>query len=215
MAHFKSTIRKAYISTSFKVMWSSLKAQENLKKLKGFPLFFRKIGEAFKIIPKHEHYLLVRNPYKRLESCFKDKFRKNLPVKRGQTIHRLFYPILGITKNDELQKVHEILLAYTFEDFIKELPSVYNKDPHLYPQFWSSLLGFNRLNWNAKFNKIYKLEHQQDIQDLEQNFKLNLKKTKNSTKKVETNIVWTSEMREIVNKIYKNDFLWYNYSPIN
>lgn len=196
-------------------MWSSLKAQRNLKKLKDFPLFLRKIGEPLKLVPKYEHYLLVRNPYKRLESCFKDKFRKNLPVKRGQTIHRLFYPILGISKHDELEKVHKILLAYSFEDFIKELPNVYNKDPHLYPQFWVELLGFKVFNWRVKYNRIFHLENQKDIQDLEQYFNLNLTKTKNSTEKVKADIIWTSEMRKIVNTIYKNDFVWYNYRIIN
>lgn len=211
MAHFKSKTKNAIISTSFKVMWSTLKRQQNLKKVKDFSLFFKKIAEVIGILPKQEHYLLVRNPYKRLESFFKDKFRKNVPVSRGQTVHRLFYPIWGITKEHTLEEIHQIIRAYSFEAFIKELPNVYNKDPHLYPQFWVEFLGFRFFNWRSKFTKVLKMETSVDIDFLAEKFELDLKKNINSTNDVATEIIWTEELKTIVKTIYENDFVWYNY----
>jgi hypothetical protein len=212
MAHFSSKRKSAIISTSFKVMWSSLKRQPNLKKLKDFPLFFRKIGEGLGFLQKQEHYLLVRNPYKRLESFFKDKFRKNVPVSRGQTVHRLFYPVWGITKEHTLEEIHQIIRAYSFESFINELPNVFNKDPHLYPQFWVEFLGFRTLNWRTKFTRILKMEKVEDIDFLSEKFELDLNKNINSTNDVATEIIWTTELKSIVKNIYKNDFDWYDYN---
>jgi hypothetical protein len=211
MAHFSSRTKRVIVSTSFKVMWSTLKRQKNLKKLKNLPLFFRKVGEGLGILKKREHYLLVRNPYKRLESFFKDKFRKNVPVSRGQTVHRLFYPIWGITKEHSLAEIHQIIRAYPFEKFIKELPNVYNKDPHLYPQFWTAFLGSKAFNWRAKHTGILKIENKADIETLAKELELDLQKNINSTRDIETDIVWTAELKTIVNTIYKNGFQWYKY----
>ena len=71
MIHFFHKKNKILVSTNLKVMYSSLKQTDSLVEIKYKKFLFLKITNIFKV----KHYLLVRNPYTRIVSFYKNKFQ--------------------------------------------------------------------------------------------------------------------------------------------
>ena len=74
MPHFVNKKRDYIITTSFKCGYSTLNRNDNLIKISSRELL------EYKKKRNNYHYMVCRNPYNRVESLFKDKFRK-LPMK--------------------------------------------------------------------------------------------------------------------------------------
>ena len=79
MAIFVDQVRDYFLLTNFKVMYSTLLAQNNLQEI-----FLRNYLDYVKFKSQQSQkqtIMLVRNPYGKLISFFEDKFRRypNLP----------------------------------------------------------------------------------------------------------------------------------------
>ena len=216
MPQFYCKEENYYLSTNSKVMWSTLKNQNNLKKIQNANFALCKALEPFGVIRKRKHYLLVRNPYDRLESFFRDKLRKHAVPNRGwQRSQRIFFPLLGINKGTPNDDVKEKLMCLSFDTFIKYLPCLYFKDGHLHPQFWVENIGHRLFKWTITFDKVLKMEQQEDLAFLANNLKIDLQIRYNYTRDIDIEINWAEKTREIVNSIYHLDFIHYNYAQLS
>ena len=194
MPHFYNKKEKYYISVNFKVMYSSLRKQKHLKKVKPFWL-------QLSSKPK---YVIGRNPYTRLESFYRDKLNKDL----DQTSYwlrsqKIFFKPLGIKKSASIDEKYQALKAISFSEFIHLLPEVYMNNRHLHPQY--------KIFKNLKVAKKMKMEMQADRDFVEQKLKLDLSKKVNTTEKAKFDLQWDQAMNEIVNQLYKLDFEYFNY----
>ncbi|MEO0794569.1 MAG: sulfotransferase family 2 domain-containing protein [Verrucomicrobiota bacterium] len=154
-------------------------------------------------------YFVVREPYARIESCFKDKYRKQ-PQRIAvdgfywQACHRLIYPYIGITESDSDQKIAEAFLNFSFEDFVKLLPKLHSFDGHFQPQHWSNRLTLGNKRLLALPGcEIIRIEDRERFAEIPG---IRVDSYANSTKHLNAKTVWTPEMNEIVRKIYRHDF---------
>lgn len=211
MPHFQSQ-KNITISTNLKVMYSSLKAQPSLKKMRRIVFLWMIVKEKMSISKRQKHYLLVRHPYSRLESFFKNKLRKSVTSDdKWQPSQRIFFPLLHISKKDSPKTIQSKLRAITFEQFIEWLPRLYKENRHLYPQFWIEYLNTNSSNWRIGFDKVCPIEDTEQLKQVASELGLDLSIQKNSTKDTNIEISWTPELKAIVQEIYQEDFKRYNY----
>lgn len=217
---FKKKEEELYLVTNYKVMYSTLMKQQSLERV--YPPFSNKIISKMCFarfgLTNTKFYLLLRNPYFRLESFFKDKFRKVVKVSeregKWQLCQKIFFPQLGLDTSMPLSEISKRLLETSFSEFISMLPHTYKKDGHLHPQYWSIYMTiFKKVNVKLpiSFQKVYKMESEKDIGLLANIFDLNLGIKANSTKSMNISIEWTSKELEIVEKIYGDDFRKFNY----
>jgi len=212
MPHLVNVESSFYLTTNFKVMWSTLRLQDSLTRRNKKQLLKEKLIEKLSLKASKNHYFLVRNPYTRLESFFKDKMRKNVsPDVPWQICQKLFFHHLGITDTHNDDDIAEKLKSFSFESFIHILPKVYVTDMHLHPQFWTTYLGIRNWGWPLQFDQIFKIES--DLEELKNTCQIDLSIIQNDTKKIKEEITWTKEMKDIVKKTYHEDFKRYGYEP--
>lgn len=194
MPHFYNKQEQYFISVNFKVMYSSLRIQKHLKKIK---LFWLRLSSK----PK---YVIGRNPYTRLESFYRDKLNKDLDQTdywlRSQ---KIFFKPLEIKKSASIEKKYTALKNISFQEFIHFLPEVYMNNRHLHPQY--------KIFKNLKVEKKFKMESEKDKHFIEENLKLDLSKKANTTEKAKFDLQWNDAMYKIVNELYKDDFEYFNY----
>lgn len=194
MPHFYNQKEHYFISTNFKVMYTTLKRHKQLKKVSLIRL----------ILSKRDKYVIVRDPYERLESFFKDRLRKRLITEnewlRSQII---FFKPLGISTKSEEEKYNTII-TLPFDQFIKLLPVVYKKNRHLHPQYW--------LFKQFKPKRVLKMKNPGDMQFLIDKLHLDLNIKANSTDANKSEIHWNDDLYKIVNKIYHKDFELFGFS---
>jgi len=176
------------------------------------------------------HYLLVRDPYQRLESFFKDKFRQEPALKLNendqvQRCQRMFFPYLAINPDEPPPLIRRNLLKVPFDQFIAFLPHVYQLDGHLVPQVRTTKIHLRK---RAKFpflirklseipipfRKILKLESADDLAFLQNELSIDLSKKHNNTDKIKLPNPWTPELRAVVNNLYRADFQTFDYDLV-
>ena len=195
MPHFYNKKEKYYISVNFKVMYSSMRIQKHLKKVKPFWL---KLSSK----PK---YVIGRDPYTRLESFYRDKLNKDLDkTNYWLRSQKIFFKPLGLKKSDSIEKKYAALKNISFQEFIQFLPEVYMNNRHLHPQY--------KIFKNLKVEKKFKMESKDDRDYIENNLKLDLSKKANTTQKSKFDLQWNQNMINIVNKLYHQDFDYFNYT---
>jgi len=165
-----------------------------------------------------EYVMLVRNPYKRLESFFKEKLRQKVKMvfdddpyilKRHQEV---FYSYLKIKSSDPLEVKAAALLKLTFKEFIMNVRDVYKIEDHISPQtlnFSRSLMGVNRV---MRMNKYVHLENADEMKWLADYFKLDLSIRINTTHEIDDAIEWDDESISVVKEIFRKDFDTFSYS---
>lgn len=174
-------------------MYSTLRTQKHLKKVKLFRL----------LLSKKNKYILVRNPYERLESFYRDKLGKDLvESKKWARSQKIFFKPLGVEKKGTQEKFNA-LNNVTFESFVKLLPEIYTKNRHLHPQ--------NRLFKNISHKRVLYMEKKEDLLFMAENLHLDLNIKANTTDKSKHHLEWTPQMVSVVNKLYANDFKLYNF----
>lgn len=131
---------------------------------------------------------LVRSPYKRLESIYKEKFIKN--GDNNGDIHNTVRRALGISGN--INKV-------PYESFINSLDKIKNLDPHLFTQ--DSYLNNNHVNF-------FKMED--GLGELEDIVGCKLEKH-NNTDDIKIKFTYTDSMINTINNIYGVDFDRFKY----
>jgi hypothetical protein len=192
-------------------MWSTLKGQRSLRKVKEPELFMRKLFPFF--FRRAPHYMLVRNPYDRLVSFFKNKLRRSVDTTSNwQSSQKIFFREAGVTRGDSDSVIHDKLKAYSFEAFIRSLPRTYRKNAHLYPQNWAECISPCFLGWRSGFQRIFKMESQKDMEDLAEYLELDFGYVNNSTKAVPAQTDWNTQLKSIVKEVYRDDFRQYGYS---
>jgi len=165
-----------------------------------------------------EYVMLVRSPYLRVESYFREKLRQKVKkvfdkekpytLKRHQEI---FYPYIGLSSSDSLETKVEGLLNFSFKDFVSRIPEVYTIEDHLTPQtynFTRSFFGFERM---MRMNRYVHVENKNEMLWLADYFKLNLSIRVNDSSGEGKSIEWDDESISIVKSLYKRDFEVFGY----
>lgn len=220
MPLFKKEHTEHYLLTNYKVMYSFLSSRSNLEHIP--------IGQqAKKRILLHRFYLasgayyfMARNPFNRIESFFKDKFRKATDYyeRKGnwQTSQMLFFPYLGIDKTVSPALVKRTLLDTSFAEMIQMLPELYEKDRHLVPQnrlLTNSLrLKGIKINHKIRIARILKIESREDMTILNKIFNLDTSEKRHSTESIDEDIIWSDAEIAVIESLYNEDFKYLNYS---
>ncbi|MEB3356993.1 MAG: sulfotransferase family 2 domain-containing protein [Synechococcales bacterium] len=219
MPHFISTTANYLITTNYKVMYSTMTNQTGLRLCPGRELmkitYARRLG-----LCAASHYLIVRNPYHRLISFYKNKFQTNplkaaapLPYSKWQHSQRIFFPFLNITRETPADEIKDKLLHVRFDQFVQILPSVYRLDGHLSPQYQVRFICHRGLRLGQiKFTAILKMEASEDLNYLSQDLHLDLSQKHNQTGTAHLSDYFTSDLLRIVNDLYFEDFSRYGYT---
>ncbi len=80
-----------------------------------------------------------------------------------------------------------------------------NKDEALFKKY-----GL-RLNIPIKFEKIFKMENQEDLRKLSAVFNIDLSVKSNNTSNIKEEIKWSTQSVKTIESIYDKDFKYYNY----
>ena len=228
MPHFYHRDKKIFVSTNFKVMYSSLSYFS--KKDKDFNFIRIDFRSNFQI-PYLEHYLLVRNPYKRVISFYKDKllrfpYRDKTPYLQWRYVEKLIFPYLDIDEQlDSEKKIIEKLSHTSLTYFIHNiLPYIYHLDTHLTPQSW---IVFPRqykngrtvcVNFKEKLPvfknvKIVKIESKQEMKKFAEKINFDLTIKKHSTQNFKNPLLTSNNIKSIY-QIYEKDFTIFNYPKL-
>ena len=216
MPIFVNYKKKIFVLTSYKVGQTTLKRlgeEQDLKYL-NHKIDFR----IYKHFLKHinfKKYQLIRHPYNRFVSLFKDKFRVQ-PNKfqdeycNWQPIHYLIMPYLGLDKNATNNHISETFLNLNINDFVLLLPKIYLLEGHLTPQkHTSSLKIINSFYLPIRIDKFLKIEENQEGISKITGVDFNIKRNVTNSSDLLTGL--NSKSYVILNSIYKRDFTLGNY----
>jgi len=199
MPFFYSKSKDFLLYTNFKVMYSTLRKQDSLKRLKGILLWMYRGKKT---------YVLGRDPYSRLESFYRDKLNKDLGIdKKLVRSQKIFLPHVGLNRWSKKKDVVEKLGAIDFPDFIELLPKVYMKNRHLHPQ----VKIFQGIESPVKL----RIEDKESMETLQSTFGIDTTLRVNKTNREQFILEWTPEMYRIVNDLYKDDFEFFGYGMKN
>ncbi len=190
------------LSTSYKVMYSTLFYSAQLKQIPEWSMLLR-LSELRRDNRISAHYLLVRNPYDRLVSFFYDKFKNDMQAKSKKEFQRcqlLFFKHLNIRQSDSLDAIVESFLRVRFDTFIELLPEVIHNG-HLRPQ--SKLLYCYYKNI-YEVTKVISVE--EDVGLLSNIFEVDISVKKNITCHPPYAELFHSKTYKTVNALYFQDF---------
>jgi hypothetical protein len=213
--HYLSKRGNCFLSTNYKVWFSTLENQQELVRASTDEVLQNSMQDDLSL--RKKHFLLTRDPYDRLESFFRDKFRKNIlsipSAKRHnwQYCQRLFFSTMQIRDENNTEKIREAFLKYSFADFMNYLPNVWRLDGHLAPQYEAHFLASSAGLIKLVFDSYLPVESENTSLFLTAELEIDLSLARNSTKSVTEKINWTPEARAIANKIYREDFVNLNY----
>ncbi len=215
---FRSTTKDCYLAANPKVLTQTLLRQRNLVRFTSKKRYIHFLLKEVRADAGPEYIMLVRNPYKRLESYFKEKLRQKVKMvfdvnpyilKRHQTI---FFPCLGLSEDDSLQRKQERLLQLDFKRFILALKDVYKFEDHLSPQTMNFSRSMFGKTFTMKMDRYVKIESKEELGDLASYLGLDFSIRLNSSAEVDERIDWDDETEAIVQQIYKNDFETFGYN---
>ena len=215
---FESKKRNSFLAANPKVLTQTLRYQKNLSRLTGkrqyLHFLLKSMGKQF----GPEYVMLVRNPYNRVESFFKEKLRqkvrKALDAKQPYILKRhqmIFYDFLGINKSASVQHQVDSLLGLDFKSFVKLIPRVYHLEDHIAPQTYNFSLTRFGMSLTMHMNRYVKLESAEDMVWMAKYFDLDLSERRNSTIEEQELLEWDDECISIVQRIYKRDFEIFGY----
>lgn len=158
---------------------------------------------------------IVRNPYDRLVSCFKDKFRKQ-PLRiheqnfEWQACHKIMFPFCRISPHDPSHVMAQRFLEMSFPEFLEILPRVYQLEEHFHPQVWSSSLSIGKSRrFRLPFVRVIRMEEKELLAQIPD---VNFSVTMNSTADVPQDFELDEHARSVIRTIYKDDFVLGRYS---
>ena len=178
-------------------------------------LVLHNLGQQVKA-PWLGHFFIVRNPYTRLESFFRDKFRQD-PVTKLRTYDELqrcqrsFCADLQIAPTDAPQAIREKLIGLSFAQFVHLLPKVYQQDGHLHPQVQMTTMRFRGAAVQLHFDRVLKIESVADRAYLQNVLAIDLSAKVNNTKQVAWSSPWQPTLYALVNELYQADFTTFQY----
>ena len=196
-------------------MYSTLHQQPQLSLVRMGSAMKHAILLSWLFLSASKFYFISRNPYDRMASFFKDKFRNAVDYydRKGywQTSQILFFPYLGIDESTAPEVVKQRLLATSFDEVMAVLPEVYMKDKHLRPQWLITRIKVKTWSVPIKIIKVFKVESSQDLKQLQELFQVDVSAKANSTGAVKESLIWTRKEIEIIDKLYHKDFKYFNY----
>jgi len=209
MPHFLHKQKNYFLTTNHKVMSSHLAIHPDLTQRTWYSVLPNSIWRvSFRQMGK-QHFLIVRNPFSRLESFYRSKLKAvstytDLP--RGwQNCQQIIIKQLGLSIDQPFEEVKQALSQLSFSSFIQMLPSIYKKDSHLKPQS-------DKIYVSNMYDRILKLEDPKDMIFLEEKLGIDTrKKTGESIQFQNQEISWTEDDRQIVRKLYHYDFRFFEY----
>lgn len=191
MNHFADREGRFTLSTNPKCMYLTIQAQPTL----------RPVGEPLDGVP---HYMVVRDPYRRLLSFWRDKFEVNLPVYQriGQYPHhyQVFFRPFGVSERGPVEMAQAALASLTFAGMVDVLADVFMLDHHLWPQT-TGLVPVDR---------FLQMRSKADMRFLE-TLGLNLAVHRNPTGPVREDDYYTPRLRTVVRHLYLDDFQQLGY----
>jgi len=208
MPSFYNAERNYVVSTSLKVMYTSLTQQPSLRPLSS------DLRAALRVwlTPGLRRYLLVRDPYERLVSFHADKLREALD--KGETgtwqhCQRILFPGLGLSGSEGAAVIAERLRGVTFGEFVALLPRVFRKDPHLWPQSWSRAFRVRGVALPGRVDRVLQIETDVDV--LVRLLGLDVSIRVNATEHASAERSFTAASYEVANDIYRDDFAGFGY----
>jgi tetratricopeptide (TPR) repeat protein len=136
---------------------------------------------------------LVRCPYKRIESFYKDKLIKQV-TKTNRLPAQLDYLSYFFPRKKLIDQ------EVSLEELICAIDRGY-MDDHLIPQ---------HENIPDNVDEIVHLEKKEEHQIIKQRFDIEFEKT-HSTEDIQIELVWTDRMKGIIQKFYQKDFQLFGY----
>jgi hypothetical protein len=211
MPSFLNRRERYLLTTSYKVMYSTLTRQPELVELSPrspspFRLFFDR---------RLRHYMLARDPYARLLSFYFNKLaiaEENLALaRRWQHCQRVFFPSLGLTGSEDGASIGDRLRGISFERFVTLLDEVAWKDDHLLPQVESRRrrLRGTRLCVTLPLDRVLRMET--DIGLLASELGLDVRVRENRSEGPADVSLFTPAALTVVNRIYDRDFAELGY----
>lgn len=207
---FSTQDREFYICTNYKVMYSSLMHDENFILIKNKDFFvqnlLKKIG-----LNKKPFYLLFRDPIRKLESFYANKIILADSFSKWEHCQEIFFEYLGISKDTSDSEKIIAFKSMNYKKFIELLPSVFLRDLHLTPQTDAMTVELEKINISMQiaYDDIFDIGNHERIDNLEKLINVTFEH-KNRTNYSTTIYCYTSEMKRIVNKVYKDDLELYN-----
>jgi len=192
--------------------------QLDLSELSNKRLFTKAFLSTF-YLSGYKHFLIVRNPHRKLISFYQDKFRvfpsearDDFSWHQWESSHKVFPPHLGINRTTSAVEIMEKLIDVRLDRFIDLLSKVYLLEPHLWPQNYIRNLMYGRIVLHQiHFDQVLKMESTDDMCFMAYELGLNLSKKYRSTHAAPIQTYFSSTRVEEANKIYKQDFQLYNY----
>lgn len=135
---------------------------------------------------------IVRNPYGRLESLYKDKVLLNVDPNGGLQLTQK--EIVNIFGKDRFFGKN-----ISFEDFIFAMPKLIATECHFFPQ--------------SKFipSFVTAIHHMESYNEINEAFSLFDSESIICNKTEPIQLFWSSKMYEIINSIYNDDFIRFGY----
>lgn len=205
LIHFINPEEKYLITTNYKVWFSTLTNQKSLTR------------STSSRVTGYRHFLFARNPYDRLESFYRDKlfdapsYAVFSPAFKWQNSQQIFLNRFGQT-GWSFEDERKYLQSISFPEFIELLAHVYYRDEHLVPQ--TILWRDGNKSLSSEFDRILKVEDADCLEFIKLELKIDTSIKRNYTKHFKIDLVWSPEMRMIVNHLYKMDFVLLNYPMI-
>jgi hypothetical protein len=215
--HYFNAIGNYYITTNYKVLFSTFEALDMLKRVFDPDVVKNHDHGNSRPAERRPHYMLTRNPYDRLESFFRDKFRQHpegvdvtAPFE-WQRCQKMFSELLGFHSESSTEEVRDKFLNCSFTDFMRYLPQVWQLDGHLFPQHQAHLAKVGKRIEKLVFDRYLKIEREEDRAFLREKLGIDTHVVRNSTKDVRAMIEWTAAARMVANTIYQEDFIVLQY----
>lgn len=214
MARLFDARRGVMVSTSLKVLYSTLVYHQHLTRIRETTALSLLLRGKVK-----RHVLFVRNPYDRLVSTWADKFLTHprtfgQPGFRGwQHVQRLYLRQAGLPAEASDEAIGDALQATSFRDFMTHLPAIYRRDAHLMPQSRTMSLrykgGFPILP--LRFDQIVHIE-KMDASALSDEFGIDVVNVRrNATDHPPADALFTPDLRSTVRRLYRRDFETFGY----
>lgn len=212
MPRFVHPTERYVLSTSFKVMSSTLAAQPALRPIGADPRLLAWLYGA----PRWRHHVLVRDPFDRLVSFYLDKLGPTGTAwarQHGwQRCQRLFFPVAGVSDRDRPDRVGRALNDISFEQFVGLLPRFAHRDPHLAPQVESLHLRLPLVPVGVwpPVDRVLRMER--DLDFLYTNLRLDPSIHLNHRRAGSERPQFTPELRRVVERVYRRDFDAFGYA---
>ena len=208
--------RRFTLATNYKVMYSTLAAQQHLTVVHSrTELYEALVGEDPRIT---DHYVLVRNPYARLLSFYADKFQAHPPGDDESSVqgsHRVFFDALGVGGLTTAERTSTFRTT-GFGQFVELLtPDLIAANVHLVPQSHTLSLPRNPFQ-RRRLARVWRpdrvLRMESDLGTLSA-LGIDVAVRINATPHADVAEVYNPEAYRRVSALYRDDFDRFGYPP--